>query len=209
MAGGQGSRDLRDVAAVCIKREVTEVVLLSATVVVLSGGSQKGSRSHLGVGAVIDGRVDDSSLNWIMDSQLLESILDGAADRHSHGAVDLEIEDLVDNGVGDIVVAGDGLVAVVGAGGLYLSSLSVWILFSSSLTWLSSTRQRYKREGGEVKTDSSNKQHTHEGRQRKAEEVHCDRETARTFVLWFLLMDASCEVFIRRCKGLLEYCRLW
>lgn len=77
-----------------------------------------------------------------MDGQLLESVLDSAADRHSHVAVDLEIEDLVNNGVGIVVVTDDGLVAVVGAWGLCLSSLSVLLLFSSCLKCLLLVRKK-------------------------------------------------------------------
>lgn len=69
------------------------------------------------------------------------------------------------------------------------------LVVSSSPLWLKclALKRRETREKAEGKTDSGDEQHTHEGKQRKAEEVHCDCEIARTFVLWFLLMVASCK----------------
>lgn len=126
--GRRGRRDLRDVTAVCIKGEVTEVILLSAAVVVLSTGGQGRSDSHLVAGAIVDGLVDGGSLNRVMLGQLVEGILDGAADRDGQAVVDLEVEDLASDGVGHVVVTGDGLQlgAVVSAGGLCVFSLSVF-----------------------------------------------------------------------------------
>lgn len=133
--GRQGRKELRDVTAVCVKGEIAEVILLSAAVVVLSTGGQEGSSSHLVAGAIVDGRVDGGSLNGVMLGQLVESILDGAADRDGQAVVDLEVEDLVSDGVGNVVVTGDGLQVgvVVSAGGLCLFSLSVSVL---SPLWL-------------------------------------------------------------------------
>lgn len=146
--GRQGRKDLRDVAAVCIIGEVTIVILLSAAVVVLSTGRQEGSSSHLVAGAIVDGRVDGGSLNRVMLGQLVENILDSAANRDGQAVVDLEVEDLVSDGVGNVVVTGDGLQVgvVVRAWGLCSISLSVSVLSPLWLKCLGLKRRRQERK---------------------------------------------------------------